>query len=163
MEILEIMRIMVQTGDNQCAAPANRSKSSPPPLTLRLSPSSSSPPPPTCLSTGAASFALPSPADSTPRAVYTALAAGANLNWERWQIFWSDERCVPPTSPDSNYRMAKDTLLDPLTRQGDAPRMVVRLAGEGEPEAAAAAYERAVREPCLPTLIPARAISRAST
>ena len=83
---------------------------------------------------------------STPRAIYTALAAGANLNWERWQIFWSDERCVPPTSPDSNYRMAKETLLDPLTRQGDAPRMVVRLAGEGEPEAAAAAYERAVRE-----------------
>ena len=83
---------------------------------------------------------------STPRAVYTALAAGANLNWERWQIFWSDERCVPPTSSDSNYRMAKDTLLDPLTRQGDAPRMVVRLAGEGDPEAAAAAYERAVRE-----------------
>ena len=66
---------------------------------------------------------------STPRAVYAALAAGENLNWERWQIFWSDERCVPPTSSDSNYRMAKETLLDPLTRQGDAPRMVVRLAG----------------------------------
>lgn len=83
---------------------------------------------------------------STPRAVYAALAAGENLNWERWQIFWSDERCVPPTSPDSNYRMAKETLLDPLTRQGDAPRMVVRLAGDGDPDAAAAAYERAVRE-----------------
>jgi 6-phosphogluconolactonase len=83
---------------------------------------------------------------STPRAVYTALAAGENLSWERWQIFWSDERCVPPTSLESNYRMAKETLLDPLARQGDAPRMVVRLAGEGDPEAAAAAYERALRE-----------------
>ena len=75
-----------------------------------------------------------------------ALAAGENLNWERWQIFWSDERCVPPTSPDSNYRMAKETLLDPLAHRNAAPRMVVRLAGEGDPEAAAAAYERAVRE-----------------
>ncbi len=83
---------------------------------------------------------------STPRAVYTALAGGENLNWQRWQIFWSDERCVPPTSPDSNYRMAKETLLDPLARQNQAPRMVVRLAGDGDPDAAAAAYERAVHE-----------------
>jgi 6-phosphogluconolactonase len=50
----------------------------------------------------------------TPRLVYAALAQGENLNWERWQIFWSDERCVPPTSPESNYRLVKETLLDPL-------------------------------------------------
>jgi 6-phosphogluconolactonase len=83
---------------------------------------------------------------STPRAAYTALAEGENLNWARWQIFWSDERCVGPTSPDSNYRMAKEALLDPLARRGDPPRMVVRLAGEGDPDAAAAAYARAIRE-----------------
>jgi 6-phosphogluconolactonase len=83
---------------------------------------------------------------STPRAVYTGLAAGDNLNWDRWQIFWSDERCVPPASPDSNYRMAKETLLDPLARHNQAPRMVIRLAGDSDPEAAASAYETAVRE-----------------
>jgi 6-phosphogluconolactonase len=90
---------------------------------------------------------------ATPRAVYTALAAGENLNWSRWQIFWSDERTVPPTSPDSNYRMTKETLLDPLARLDGAPRIVVRLAGEGNPDAAAAAYERAIREtvPANPT------------
>jgi 6-phosphogluconolactonase len=83
---------------------------------------------------------------ATPRPVYAALAEGENLNWSRWQIFWSDERTVPPTSPDSNYRMAKETLLDPLARRNQAPRVVVRLAGEGDPEAAAAAYECAVHE-----------------
>jgi 6-phosphogluconolactonase len=83
---------------------------------------------------------------TTPGPVYEALAQGENLNWERWQIFWSDERCVPPTSPESNYRLLKHTLLDPLARRNWSPRMVVRMAGEGDPEAAAAAYERAVRE-----------------
>ncbi len=83
---------------------------------------------------------------ATPRPIYEALAAGENLNWERWQIFWSDERCVPPTSPESNYRLVKETLLEPLARRALAPRVVVRMAGEGDPEAAAADYERAVRE-----------------
>lgn len=83
---------------------------------------------------------------ATPRPIYAALAEGENLNWERWQIFWSDERCVPPTSTESNYRLVKETLLDPLAQRGSAPRMVVRMAGEGDPDAAAAAYERAVRE-----------------
>lgn len=83
---------------------------------------------------------------STPRPVYAALAAGENLNWTRWQIFWSDERCVPPTSPESNYRMVKEALLDPLAAIKQAPRMVVRMAGEGDPEAAALACEQAVRE-----------------
>jgi 6-phosphogluconolactonase len=83
---------------------------------------------------------------ATPRPIYTALAAGENLNWERWQIFWSDERCVPPVSPESNYRLVKETLLDPLAQRHWSPRMVVRMAGEGEPEAAAAAYEHAIRE-----------------
>jgi 6-phosphogluconolactonase len=83
---------------------------------------------------------------STPRAAYGALAAGEHLNWSRWQIFWSDERCVPPSAPESNYRMAKEALLDPLARRGEAPRMVFRLAGDGDPDAAAAAYERAIQE-----------------
>ncbi len=80
---------------------------------------------------------------STPRAVYAGLAAGENLNWDRWQVFWSDERCVPPTSPESNYAMAKAALLDRLARP---PALVFRMAGEGNPDAAAVSYERAVRE-----------------
>lgn len=82
----------------------------------------------------------------TPSAVYAALAQDENLDWNRWQIFWSDERCVPPTSPESNYRLVKETLLDPLAERGKFPLMVVRMAGEGDPDAAAADYERAVIE-----------------
>jgi 6-phosphogluconolactonase len=80
---------------------------------------------------------------STPKPVYAALAADPDIDWRTWQLFWSDERCVPPTSPDSNYRMVKETLLDKLARP---PRLVMRMAGEGEPQAAALAYEQAVRE-----------------
>jgi 6-phosphogluconolactonase len=80
---------------------------------------------------------------STPEPVYTALAGNDGIDWSRWQIFWSDERCVPPTSPESNYQMVKRALLDRLT---SPPRVVVRMAGEGDPEAAASAYEEVVRE-----------------
>lgn len=80
---------------------------------------------------------------STPRDIYAALAADPYIDWRFWQIFWSDERCVAPSSPDSNYRMAKATLLD---RLATPPPFVVRMAGDSEPDAAAADYARAVRE-----------------
>lgn len=80
---------------------------------------------------------------STPRAVYALLAADPFMDFRRWQVFWSDERCVPPTDPQSNYLMAKTALLDRLAHP---PTLVLRMAGEGDPDAAALAYERAVRE-----------------
>lgn len=36
----------------------------------------------------------------------------SNLNWNEWHVWWSDERVVPPDHPDSNERMARETLLD---------------------------------------------------
>ena len=50
---------------------------------------------------------------STPRNLYTLIAANASttLPWSQMFFFWGDERHVPPDSPDSNYRMAKETLL----------------------------------------------------
>jgi 6-phosphogluconolactonase len=49
---------------------------------------------------------------NTPRAVYSALAQQTDaLPWERVQITFGDERCVPPDHPDSNYRMAFESLL----------------------------------------------------
>ena len=80
---------------------------------------------------------------STPRAVYELLATDPAMDFRHWQIFWSDERCVPPTDPQSNYWMAKHALLDRLAM---APAFVLRMAGEADPAAAAAAYERTVRE-----------------
>lgn len=77
---------------------------------------------------------------ATPRALFERLAAApAALPWNRADVFWADERGVPPDHPDSNYRMAKATLLDPL---GLPPERVHRMAGEARDlERAAAAYE----------------------
>ena len=86
---------------------------------------------------------------STPRAVYRLLANDQFMDFRHWQVFWSDERCVPPTSPESNYRMAKESLLD---RLAEPPALIFRMAGEGDPDAAALAYERAVRELVPPNL-----------
>lgn len=73
---------------------------------------------------------------STPRRCHELLAAMPDVPWARVAIFFGDERCVPPDSPESNYRMAADTLLDRV-RMGS----VQRIAGELGAEAAAAAYE----------------------
>lgn len=78
---------------------------------------------------------------STPRALHARLAAPdlrARLDWSRVEICWSDERAVPPDHPDSNYRMARETLLDVL---GLPERQVHRIHGESpDPEAAADDY-----------------------
>jgi 6-phosphogluconolactonase len=48
---------------------------------------------------------------STPRALYPALVG--SVDWTRADVLFGDERAVPPDHPDSNYRMARETLLDP--------------------------------------------------
>lgn len=51
---------------------------------------------------------------STPRRLFSLLAGppySGSIDWERIFFFWGDERCVPPDHPDSNYRMARETLL----------------------------------------------------
>ena len=51
---------------------------------------------------------------STPKRLYQLLAAEpfrAQVEWGRVEIFWGDERCVPPDHPDSNYRMAHEAML----------------------------------------------------
>ena len=79
---------------------------------------------------------------STPAPVYAQLAASSDIDWKRWRLFWSDERCVPPGRRDSNYRMAQESLLDQLPV---LPQAVVRMKGEIAPEEAARAYEREIR------------------
>lgn len=77
---------------------------------------------------------------STPRATYRLLATephASAIDWLRVQVFWGDERCVPPHHADSNYRVARRALLDHV----DLPaRNVHRIRGELTPEEAAAAY-----------------------
>ena len=50
---------------------------------------------------------------STPKSLFNLLATNARttLPWDRMYFFWGDERHVPPTDPDSNYKMADETML----------------------------------------------------
>ncbi len=76
---------------------------------------------------------------STPRPVYQCLAAEpAGDIWGRVDVFFGDERCVPPTDPASNFRMAREALLD---RVPVIPALVHRMEGErADRDAAALAY-----------------------
>ena len=81
---------------------------------------------------------------STPRALFNLLATDAELrnalSWNQAHVFWGDERCVPPDSPESNYRMAREALLDhvPIPPENVHP-MVPAI---GEPAELALAYEQ---------------------
>jgi 6-phosphogluconolactonase len=75
---------------------------------------------------------------STPAAAYVE-AAELRSDWSGVELWWGDERCVPPEDPRSNYKLARETLLDRIRRP---PGAVHRILGELGPDAAAAAYER---------------------
>jgi 6-phosphogluconolactonase len=82
---------------------------------------------------------------STPNALFELLASDAyarRIDWSRVHLFWGDERCVPPDDPASNYRSARERLLD---RVPIPERNVHRIHGEDDPPAAAAAYEQELR------------------
>lgn len=74
---------------------------------------------------------------STPRATYRELDARLDpAESARWHVWFSDERCVPPDHPESNFRMAHETWLYRLP-----PEQVERLRGEDPPAGEAARYE----------------------
>lgn len=66
-----------------------------------------------------------------------ARAAELQPDWGRTEVWWGDERCVHPNDSRSNYRLARERLLDRLSR---LPRTVHRIRGELEPEEAASLY-----------------------
>ena len=76
---------------------------------------------------------------NTPRPVYTQLAAiGRDLPWDRIRITFGDERCVPPDDAESNFRMARETLLAPARVP---EKSILRLRGEIDPQTAAQEYQ----------------------
>ena len=83
---------------------------------------------------------------STPKSLYNLLATNArtSLPWDRVFFFWGDERHVPLTDPESNYRMTEETLLSKIPV---AATNVFRIPGENPNAAAAAeAYEQTVQK-----------------
>jgi 6-phosphogluconolactonase len=80
---------------------------------------------------------------STPKLAYE-IASRAGADWSNATVWFSDERCVPPESGLSNFRMANEALLGRLDR-GVRPT-VMRMEGELGPDAGSASYEAAVRE-----------------
>lgn len=83
---------------------------------------------------------------STPKSLFNLLATNARtvLPWDRTFFFWGDERHVPPTDPDSNYRMAEETMLSKIPV---AAGNVFRIPTENPDAAAAAeAYEQTLRK-----------------
>jgi 6-phosphogluconolactonase len=83
---------------------------------------------------------------STPEALYRLLASpgyAERVDWSRVHFFWSDERCVPPDHAESNFRMAREALLDAVAVPSNpVDRLHVhRLQGELPPSAAAQRYE----------------------
>jgi 6-phosphogluconolactonase len=84
---------------------------------------------------------------TTPKAMFTLLADQsapyfARVPWDRLQLFWVDERCVPPTDAESNYRMTNEAMLAHVPLPA---AQIHRMEGELDPEAAAARYEAVMR------------------
>ncbi len=90
-------------------------------------------------------FAVALAGGATPKAMHHALASrevASRVGWSRVHVFWGDERCVPPGHAESNYRMARETLL----RHVPIPAANVhRMRGEIDPVAAADEYEADLR------------------
>jgi 6-phosphogluconolactonase len=84
---------------------------------------------------------------TTPKALFALLADRsapyfAQVPWEKLELFWVDERCVPPTDADSNYRMTNEAMLAHVPL---APARVHRMEGELDPQVAATRYEAVIR------------------
>lgn len=80
---------------------------------------------------------------STPRATYQRLAERKDLDWSCAELFFGDERFVPPDHPDSNYRMVRESLLAGGTVM---PRKLLAIPTDGTPQSAADRYDEILRQ-----------------
>lgn len=84
---------------------------------------------------------------TTPKAIFQKLTAAPyrdRLDWKHVYLFWSDERCVPPTDPESNYKMAMDAGFSQVPIPA---KNIFRMPAEREDVVEAAEeYERKIRE-----------------
>src|SRR5205807_7982193 len=87
---------------------------------------------------------------STPRALYKLVAERAvsepalrGIDWRNVHLFFGDERCVPPNDAQSNYRMARESLL---SNAALGAARVHRIHAELPPEKAAQQYEADLKQ-----------------
>jgi len=83
---------------------------------------------------------------NTPKRLFQLLGGtefSRNINWQKVFIFWSDERFVPDTDEDSNYRMAKENLLDHISIPA---KNIFNTPITGTAKASAAKYEMSLRK-----------------
>jgi 6-phosphogluconolactonase len=79
---------------------------------------------------------------STPKHLYSLLASPDyknQISWKNVQLFWGDERCVPPDHPESNFRMVQEALLSKVKIPA---ANIHRMPGERQAQEAAAEYEK---------------------
>jgi 6-phosphogluconolactonase len=93
------------------------------------------------------SFTVALSGGSTPKALYSLLANDAALRsqipWDKMSVYFGDERSVGPDHPDSNFRMATETMLSKVPLR---PEHVFRIKGEyKDTEKAAQEYEQVLR------------------
>ena len=84
---------------------------------------------------------------STPKAAFQLMGDPhqpwrARMPWDQLELFWVDERCVPPDHEDSNFRMTREALLDYAPLRSE---QIHRMEGELDPEEAASRYESELR------------------
>ncbi len=84
---------------------------------------------------------------STPKAAFQLMGDPsqpwrARMPWDQLDLYWVDERCVPPDDQESNFRMTREALLDHAPLR---PAQIHRMEGELAPEEAAARYESGLR------------------
>lgn len=92
-------------------------------------------------------FTLVLSGGSTPKTMYAMLSEPANAEqvaWQQTHVFWGDERWVPPTHPDSNYRLAEKELLSKIPLPSENIHQITT--GYASPEIAAEIYEKNLRD-----------------
>ena len=76
---------------------------------------------------------------TTPKIIFEYLTENHQntIFWNKVKFYWGDERCVPPTDSDSNYKMATDFLL---SRLQISEENIIRIKGENDPQLEAENY-----------------------
>lgn len=90
-------------------------------------------------------FSLVLSGGSTPNRLFSFIAKNfrEQIEWPRVKVFWGDERCVGPDHQESNFRMAKENMLDFIPLKANR---IFRINGEADPFTEALRYDKLVRE-----------------